>query len=212
MSDTFLPAQKEFQFACTQCAECCTGDQSVVLNLFDLYKLSRFLRFANTIELFEQNLLLLKKDEQNNVYRPYIRFKKRPFKFCPFLTNELQADGQLKGWCQLHPHHKPLVCALSPIGISYDVQNHQLEFLFVPPTNACPGLNQPSLQNLEAYLAPYQTEIEFQITFFKILEVVKNFNWQMNDFKTELYSFPVQTPFESILQDFKKRFFATIHF
>ena len=206
MAFDFSKVGEQFQFNCTQCADCCSGDQTVLLNLYDLYKLARHIKLPNTQLLFERKILVLKLDEENHVFRPQIRFKTKPLKFCPFLINEWTENNQIKGWCQLHPHAKPLVCALSPVGIRLDSRQDQLEFLLVPPTSNCPGLKEPVIQSLEKYLQPYKREIEWQTDFFKILEICKSKNWTAEDFKQELYTFPVLEPFEQILNQLRKNF------
>lgn len=209
MAVDFPKINNQFQFRCTQCADCCTGDQTVLLNLYDLYKLSRHLKLPNTRELFEKNILVLKFDEENMVFRPQIRFKTRPFKFCPFLTNEWLESGQIKGWCQLHPQAKPLVCALSPVGVRFDAQEDRIEFLLVPPTSNCPGMKESTIQSLDQYLLPYESEIEWQKVFFKILERCKSKKWSASDFKQHLYSFSVSEPFEQILSNLQKKFLSS---
>ncbi len=199
MAEQFSPIKSHFQFACTQCADCCTGSQTVPLNLYDLFKLARFRQLQNTVELFQQRLVTLQKDPERAVYRPFVRFKTRPFKFCPFLINEVTETGTLKGWCQLHPEYKPLVCALSPVGVRYDSQSNRTQFLLVPPTIACPGMKQPTTHQLETYLQPFKQEINWQNTFFRILEKTTAFNWNAENFKKQLYTFSVQVPFEQTL-------------
>ncbi len=211
MAPDFPIIDKQFQFRCTQCADCCSGDQTVLLNLYDLYKLAHYLKLPNTGLLFENKILVLKRDEENRVYRPQIRFKTKPFKFCPFLTNEWTEEQNIKGWCQLHPDAKPLVCSLAPVGVRFDAQKDQLDFLLVPPTTKCPGLKEAHVQSLEAYLQPYTKEIEWQTIFFKILEICKSKNWNVEDFKEQLYSFSVAEPFENILNELQKKFLIPKH-
>jgi len=204
LTSNFPVVQHTFNFKCTQCADCCTGDQIVLLNLFDLYKLAGFLNLQNTVQLFEKGLLILHKE--NGVYRPQIRFKKLPFKFCPFLINDVNESGALKGWCRLHSSAKPLVCALSPIGLRFDVQQDHLEFLLVPPTGSCPGLKEQQVQNRDQYLKSYQKEIELQKRYFKILESCKAKEWNKTQFKQNLYGFSVTSPFEEILETLENKF------
>ncbi|WP_456406870.1 YkgJ family cysteine cluster protein [Caldithrix abyssi] len=201
MGDDFPIIEKTFAFRCTQCADCCTGDQTVFLNLFDLYKMAQYLRLNHTALLFSKKIVALKKDTQNDVYRPVIRFKSRPFKFCPFLINEWGENGKITGWCRLHPRHKPLVCSLAPVGVRFDAAEDSLQFLLVPPTDRCPGLKEAPVQILEEYLAPYQQEIAFQNLFFKVLECVKSNGWSAAQFQHNLYAFSLQKPFAETLED-----------
>ena len=79
-------------FSCTLCGECCSGNMEVFLNSYDLYKIGRFFNKHHTKELFDSNLLEWAPG-QNGLTLPRIRFKKKPFPFCPFLINDYRRTG-----------------------------------------------------------------------------------------------------------------------
>ena len=127
-------------FQCTLCGNCCTGDQTVLLNRFDLWKMGRFLNFSSTRQLFDKGYLELFRGEQN-VFFPKIRFKTKPWKFCPFLINEMDDDGRLYGKCSMHQKHKPLICSLAPVARVVDFTEKTDEYYFVPPAPDCSGID-----------------------------------------------------------------------
>jgi Fe-S-cluster containining protein len=189
-----------FYFECTLCGDCCTGDQEVLLNWYDLYKMARFLNYGHTADLFADGWVELVQDKVQKVWRPRIRFKERPFKFCPFLSNELDEQDELKGYCQMHPNHKPLVCALAPVGCQYDSTEKKTRFLQVPPTESCPGMERAVYNDLPAYLQPYRQEIAYQEMFFEALEKRKSAHCSKEAFLNKFYAFPVTERFEAIVQ------------
>ena len=104
-----------YQFKCTMCGNCCVGEQTVLLDLLDIYKMACYLNFTNTAQLFEENYVELFKNE-NEVWLPKIKFKSSPFMFCPFLLSEFISKNKFKSFCELHSGYKPLICSMSPIG------------------------------------------------------------------------------------------------
>ncbi len=201
MSLSFPEIKNGFYFKCTLCGDCCTGEQEVLLNWYDLYKMARFLSYTHTAPLFEEGWLELVPDKTHAVWRPRIRFKEKPFKFCPFLNNELDEHNELKGYCQMHPRHKPLVCALAPVGCQYDSVKKETRFLLVPPTEWCPGMNSRAWNDLSEYLRNFRQEIAYQEIFFEALEKQKQAHWSKEDFLNEFYAFAVDEDFEKIIQE-----------
>ncbi len=199
MPNVFPEIKNGFNFECTLCGDCCVGDQEVLLNWYDLYNMAQFLSYEHTGQLFTEQWIELVQDETQNVWRPKIRFKEKPFKFCPFLTNELDERNELKGYCQMHPYHKPLVCALAPVGCRYDAQTHNTQFILVPPTEDCPGMNRPKFNLLSDYLTGFEKALHFQAVFFEALERLKHHRLSAAQFREHLYSFGVASSFERIL-------------
>ncbi len=200
MPFSFPEISNGFYFECTLCGDCCVGQQEVLLNWYDLYKMARFLGFEHTHDLFAEKWVELAQDPGHSVWRPRIRFKEKPLRFCPFLINELQDDGQLKGYCQLHPEHKPLVCALAPVGCRYDSETKHTDFMLVPPTEDCPGMQSEQWNDLQAYLRPFKEELNFQSLFFEVLEQLKNKNCPREQYEKVVFSFPVKETFAMALQ------------
>ena len=162
----------EYNFRCTLCANCCTGDQSVLLNLYDLYIMAGHLSMANTKQLFDDHWLRLLKIEQN-VWLPQVRFKLKPYKFCPFLISDRSECGKLIGLCSLHPENKPLVCAMAPVGRIIDFESDKDEFVYVKPAPDCPGVNIKQVNYLDDLKKNYKIELVYQKRFFNILEHIK---------------------------------------
>ncbi len=86
-------------------------------------------------------------------WRPRIRFRSRPVSQCPFLVNDIDAQGDYRGLCSLHPDAKPLVCALSPL--AREVEDPGTgpvaeTWSFVPPVEGCPGVGRGSPLSVSA--------------------------------------------------------------
>jgi Fe-S-cluster containining protein len=82
-----------------------------------------------------------------SVWRPRLRFRTKPVRQCPFLINDVDETGTYHGLCSLHPRHKPLVCALSPLSREVEDQGEgdvRQTWSFVPPVEGCPGVGQGS--------------------------------------------------------------------
>lgn len=191
-----------YRFSCTLCANCCTGDQQVLLTPYDLYKMGRFLHLHNSRQLFDEGWVKLVKGE-HDVWRPQILFKNKPFKYCPFLTNELNKDGKLIGRCQLHPANKPLVCAMAPVGRIVDTNKNTDEFVFIKPAPDCPGINSRRENRLEDLLETHRKELDYQWQFFELLDKVRGLKMNANDSLIMLYTFPLSKEFEEIVNNRK---------
>ena len=200
----YIPIKESYRFSCTMCAHCCTGDQEVLLTPFDLYKMGRFLHYETSEELFDNGWAELVKNE-NNVWRPQIRFKIKPFKYCPFLSNELDEDSTLIGRCQLHPEHKPLVCAMAPVGRIVDMEKNTEEYVFVKPAPDCPGVHSAQQNSLNELLTSLKEELDFQRNYFELLEIAKNRLLSKEQSFERLYQFRLNKPFRVIIADLKKR-------
>ncbi len=133
----------EHCFDCTLCGECCRGNQVVRLNAEDLTLLCRFTGLSGLAELVSAGLVEEVWDEPG-ILRPRLRFRQRPFRFCPFLENDLAEDGILRGRCQLHPDFKPLVCQVAPLAreVDDDGETAVENWLVVPPVTGCPGMDR----------------------------------------------------------------------
>jgi hypothetical protein len=88
--------------------------------------------------------------EEPGLWRPRLRFRRKPWAFCPFLTNDLGADGRLSGWCALHPRFKPLVCHLAPLArlVEDDGSGFTETWQAVAPVEGCPGMGQGAAPGL----------------------------------------------------------------
>jgi len=133
---------KTYSFSCTLCGECCRDDQIIRLNGEDLELLCNYLNLRNETELKAQGFIEYV-FEDPGFYRPRLRFKKKPFAFCPFLKNSVSPAGQIEGFCSLHPHFKPLVCHLSPLARyveSSDGEQFTETWEVLAPVEGCPGM------------------------------------------------------------------------
>lgn len=200
-----LPLTDEYRFECTLCGECCRGDMDVFLNLYDLYKISRYFGLQNTKGLFDKGYVELK-SAQHGMPMPKIRFRKTMLSFCPFLVNELSAKEELIGRCNLHPEHKPLICSRSPVGCEIDLANGKYAYQLVEPALECPGMEKPKKNRLSAMHRSYAKELKYEDRFYRILEHLKTNSIESSRIKKQLYYFTVDPPFENIINTLEKRF------
>ncbi len=143
----------------------------VFVNSHDLFKMGRFLGFSHTGELFEGGFICMDKG-QNGLFLPRIRFKTRPFSFCPFLINDLGEDGVLRGRCSLHLEHKPLVCRLAPLHRMLDLESGEDVFDFMLPHPGCPGGTAGGIISVKEERQALQRELDFEGRYYALLSRV----------------------------------------
>ncbi len=200
----FQIIQDTYNFNCTMCGNCCTGDMTVHLHLYDLYKMGKYLELNHTEYLFKRNLVKLYAAE-NNTWQPVIRFKRKPFKFCPFLNNEMDEQGNLISLCDLHPDYKPLICAMAPVGRVADLGEKNDEFIFVKPAPDCPGVEAEQVQYLSQVTQEFDKELEYQKRYFHLLEKCSDLEWSKDLYYANLYCFPVQDNFNRLLNEIESK-------
>lgn len=166
-----LGTKDEFQFECTSCGECCRGDIRIRLNLLDLGRMATYLGFENTGLLFEEGWVAEESIDEGG-FRPYISFKEKPFRFCPFLENRLEDDGTLLGLCNLHPRLKPLVCRLAPLGREVRLPAFE-EWFFAEPIQGCPGCKQSTVCSLQNEISPLEDDLNMELKYFTVLEALQ---------------------------------------
>ena len=196
---SFQVIDDTYFFECTNCGNCCTGDIRITLNLYDLYKMARILKFPATTELFGKNYIQLFKHE-HNVWLPEMRFKTRPFKFCPFLINEADDKNYIQGLCSLHPDSKPLICTLAPVGRILDFDEGSDQFVFIKPAPDCPGVDEKKENHLAGDVSAHSYELNLQKRFFRILEQLKETNYPVEYFQENLYYFDINPNFNDIVK------------
>ena len=183
-------------FNCTCCGECCSGDIDIYINHYDLYKIAKHLQMESTKELFDKKFVELK-EGQNRILLPKLRFKTSPYKFCPFLVNDLDENNILKSYCSLHPLAKPLVCALAPVSKEYDTDTGKTRYFYTRLTESCPGTFDIDDTEDREITAPVLKEIEYEEMFFRILDrIIKSVT---TDYSDELYYFPVSDEYDDII-------------
>jgi Fe-S-cluster containining protein len=195
-----------YHFECTRCGNCCTGDQQVLLNPYDLYKMARFKGFLNSRELFEKHLVQLVQHE-NKAWMPQIKFKSistRKHKFCPFLINELDEHNKLLGLCSLHPHKKPLICAMSPVGRTIDFSDNSQQFIFVNPAEDCPGVDIKKENFLDDLIVSLDKELQYEKQFLRILDSLIEKNVPREYYANEIYYFALDKSFVEVLQQIER--------
>ena len=161
-----------YAFDCTLCGECCRGDIRISLNLHDLWKMAKYLNLPTTGELFEQDWVGEQRLDRGG-FRPYIRFKEKPMRFCPFLENRLEDDGELLGYCRLHPDRKPLVCSLAPLGRELELPNLETWF-FTEPIEGCPGCDASKCCTPSQTIEPLREELELERLYFLVMETMQH--------------------------------------
>ena len=179
-----------YRFACTQCGDCCRGRQAVALNRQDLILLARQRTMANTAELFSDGLVEPIRDG-NGHWRPYIRFKRRPIRMCPFLQNEVTETGIVTGKCTMHPHSKPLVCQLAPLGRVLELENQHEQRQLHEPSPGCPGMGKGDRRTIAADMAEFRERLDEEAKFFATLEQLSPLCNSPEAAITKLFSFAV---------------------
>lgn len=195
-----------YHFDCTKCGNCCCGDISITLNIYDLYKMARCLNMKTTKELFDTNYVRLVKHDQN-VWIPEIQFKRSPSKFCPFIINDADEKNYNQGLCSLHPKNKPLICALAPVGRIVDFYDDTDEFVFIKPATDCPGVDSNKENRLSDDITAHNIELNLQKRFFRILEQLKEVDYPKSDYLENLYIFSVNLKFDKIIQSIEEKLF-----
>ncbi|MCG8526984.1 MAG: YkgJ family cysteine cluster protein [Opitutales bacterium] len=170
----------QYQFDCTSCGECCRGDIEIRLNLNDLQKMVRHLGLQNAGELFDEDLIDLVPQEGGG-YRVTIQFRENLIKFCPFLENRLENDGELKGFCQLHPYQKPLVCKMAPVGREIEFPDMERWF-FSEPIEGCPGCRSAKSCDLKSDLENWKDELEAERQYYQVLVLMLNNGMSSEDY------------------------------
>ncbi len=193
-------------FNCRCCGDCCSGEMIINLNIYDLFKMARHLSLKNTKELFDKGFVKLSIG-QNGVYIPQIKFKTVPYKFCPFLINDLNEEMVLKGYCSLHPYKKPLVCILAPYSKEFDTKTKDVNYFYTKPTENCPG---ELLEGKTSNILPdsLHLEIEYEGDFFNLLQLIRDKN--LIDYCNKLYYFPTSDNFPELFDKIKSNFIENI--
>ncbi|MBB6481323.1 hypothetical protein [Spirochaeta isovalerica] len=191
-----------YSFGCTCCGDCCSGNMKIHINLFDLFKIAVRLGFSSTGTLFSANLIKLVQG-QNGAWIPIINFKKKPFPFCPWLINEQGDDDVLRGFCSLHPHDKPLVCKMAPVGRVADLTEGTESYILTAPTENCPGMVVCEENRLSVMKKELRQELDFELRFFAILEKMEGM--PQESYK-KLYLLDCAVPFEKQLKDLESAY------
>lgn len=204
--NNFQIVRQTYRFECSRCANCCSGDIRIELNLYDLYKMAVFLNLQSTLDLFKLQYVCLDLNE-HQVWIPLIRFKTFPARFCPFLINEVDEQRYIQGSCSLHPDFKPLICSLSPIGRIIDFESNEDDYVFVNPAPDCPGLTSRRENVLYEVQASWQEELDFQRRYFRILQALKGKHKHRLFYLRRVYNFETDKPFSKILTHIERKIF-----
>ncbi|QEN05846.1 hypothetical protein EW093_14430 [Thiospirochaeta perfilievii] len=185
---------KEFQCKC--CGDCCSGDMEIFLNLYDLYKIAKHRGYTSTKTLFDNRIVSIAKG-QNSMLFPRMVFKKYPYKFCPFLINDVDEKMNIRGFCSLHPYTKPLVCILAPHSKIYDNDSKESKYIYTKPTESCPGKLADFENSNKQILDPILLELAYDNDFFNILSLIKDKNIQ--NYESKLYYFSTKRAFKDTM-------------
>lgn len=201
------PIEEIYNFRCTCCGDCCSGDMKININLYDLYKIARRFNMANSGELFSSGLVKLVK-VQNHVWTPQIVFKKEPFTFCPWLINDLGEDDVLRGFCSLHPHDKPLICKMAPAGRIVDLPSGEISYVLTPPTENCPGMTYEDQNSLSELKEALKEELDYEFRFYRLLEENAIAAMDRDRMMNEFYSIPLSLSFENYLNELERTYIS----
>lgn len=200
--EEFEIINNKYYFDCKRCGNCCTGDQKVFLNLNDVYKLACYHKFDNTKKLFDCGIVILVQD-QNGAFLPRLRFKLKPYQFCPFLIHEETNGNIFRTRCSLHPDFKPLICSLAPVGRMIDLDRKTDEYIFVKPAPDCPGVNSKEENSLSDIKHSHKKELDYQYFFFRLLQKARHKNFTRREYLEKIYSLPTSHTFSEMLDSLK---------
>lgn len=163
----------EFKFECTLCGDCCTGSQVVRLNGCDLDLLQEYLGLPDRRQLFEQGWVEARQDDQGR-WRPVLRFKQKPLRFCRFLENRVEEDGRVLGLCRLHPRFKPLVCHLAPLAREVELPSGRETWQVTAPVDGCPGMGRGNAKFPQAEVVPLRDRLQAEVEWFRTNEAASD--------------------------------------
>jgi hypothetical protein len=198
------PLKEIYNFQCTCCGDCCTGNMEININIYDLYKLAVRFGMTSTGELFEKGFIKLVQ-VQNGCWTPQIIFKTQPFQFCPWLINDLGDDEVLRGFCSLHPFDKPLICKMAPAGRVVDFDYNQISYMLTPPTESCPGMEIKHENTLSVLKKELHDELELEYRYYAILENLEKKAVSELLMRIEFYTFRTDRKFEDILSEMERK-------
>jgi hypothetical protein len=199
-----------YSFECFLCGCCCRGHTKIQLNPHDLWKMAVYCGYNTTEQLFKDKLIICEKG-QHDILMPYIRFKKKPFSFCPFLINKCDDTLQLeRGLCALHPRYKPLVCSMAPLGREIDFETGTISYLFIPPAQGCPGLKSHHSKHLKNVTATLAEELDYEERYFRILQYICHLPDSAQREIEELYFFNTKAEFPKKFEEFEKRYIIEV--
>ncbi len=185
-----------YRFSCTLCGECCSGEMRVFLNPLDIFRIGRFLKLEHSSELFKRRLLMLDKG-QNGLQLPRIRFKEKPFLFCPFLINDFDEERGLRGLCSLHPEHKPLVCRLAPLSRHLDLNSGEEEFEFILPHPDCPGGKTDRILDPDRERDLLAEDLGLETRYYRLLSAHE-------EDPGFLWNFPLDQPYKNLIEEWER--------
>ncbi len=186
-----------YKFKCRCCGDCCSGNMEININIYDLYKISKYLKFNNSGDLFKKDLVKLV-NVQNDCWTPQINFKTVPFAFCPWLINDLNDDNLLRGFCSLHPGDKPLICKMAPAGRVVDFDKNDIVYKLTSPTESCPGMNEKSENKLSELKNDLKKELDYEHRFYQILDKIREHHFSAETMLEQFYCFDTDTDFDTV--------------
>ena len=198
------PIEETYHFQCTCCGDCCTGDMEININLYDLCKISKYLKLKDSRDLFNKGFVKLIQN-QNECRTPQIIFKTKPFKFCPWLINDMGEDEVLRGFCSLHPFFKPLICKMAPAGRVVDFDNDSISYMLTSPTDSCPGMLSSTVNKLSGMKRELKEELEYEYRFYRILDNLENRKLSEKVMMDDYYCFSPDRDWNYILSELEKK-------
>ncbi|MBN1700211.1 MAG: hypothetical protein JW881_22055 [Spirochaetales bacterium] len=163
-----------------------------------------FCGYTSTARLFEKRLVI-REAGQHDMPMAYIRFKKRPFLFCPFLRNDY--DECLKtvtGYCLLHPSHKPLVCSMAPAGREMDFETESVTYLITPASDECPVILNHADEYIRTVKTLFNEELGYELRYFRIMERLRFLREEGKRAAMRLYLFDVRKGIGEHIEEFER--------
>lgn len=193
--------KRRFTFRCDGCGKCCENRDDIILSGLDLYQLTSFLKRKNTLE-FIREFCIVTIGQNSKI--PLCLLKSVGYeRRCPFLMKNKK--------CKVHKV-KPSVCALFPLGRSYNPQTGEIHYML---QDIDCGLNDHSQSvqewidafHLEQTMDTYKkwsvmiTDLSGTMREIPDLSSEDTVNLLLNMVFHELYFYVPERPFESQLDE-----------
>jgi len=173
---TFIDINDKIDFKCQRCGACCLNRDDILLNAYDVYRISKHLGMSCFDFVKSYTEIGLSGDKR----LPTIKLKTNQLTgYCPFLMFDYMHGGVYK--CKINDV-KPGACASHPLGIlsmcDRDDTDH-IETTLVK-VEQCDKSKVGNMINVRDHMAYYfNHEKEYNLAHILSITVANNFDWRL---------------------------------